>query len=115
MKLQRYNRVDEHREASAVQVWVQVERRPKALGKRDRAAKGVDDARLFALSPIPALHHPQKHREHFAEQTAVAAQSVAYLKGQTQHPLTHGSLRREYVLYQTRRGVGHAPSLATWA
>ena len=41
MELQRYSRVDEHCEASAVQVRVQVERASEPLGKSDRATEAV--------------------------------------------------------------------------
>jgi hypothetical protein len=115
---------DEHRHAfgaapvhpvqhQAMQVDVEVGRRPKTLDQRDGAAVGFVGLEP-SLAEQMARDHAVHHLQHGRHQLGLCGQQQAQRDRQRQHPLAHRHTGDD-VVHQVRRGLRHAPGTARGA
>ena len=94
----------------AMQMYVEVGRRPKTLDQRDGAAVALLAFESNAIQQVArdhALHHLQYRRD----QLGLRGQQLAQRDRKRQHPLAHRHLRDD-VIHQVGGGLCHAPGAA---
>ena len=87
---------------------MRIQRAAEALHKAHRAQP---PARAAAALAQPRLDDPQQDVQHRTERLGIALQEVAQALRHRQHPLAHRQ-RREDLVNQMRRRLGHAPGVA---
>jgi hypothetical protein len=102
---------------AGVTVDVQIERRPKPLDDRHRAAPAVRDVLLRAgPPPEKAEHRPDEHAEHRSTQRVIPRDDVPQSRRQREDPLTDGHGRKTWsTRCAARSAIRRPPQLGQTA
>lgn len=98
---------------SGMDVDVHVQGRPKPLDDRDGPTASVRHTVLAGTAPQESKHDAHEHPDHCSAERMIPREQIPNPMRKGEHPLAHGD-KREDVIHQMRRALGHSPAAAAW-